>query len=475
MKYIHILLIAVLVVFQTACSDWLDVRPKSEVDQIDLFSGEDGYIDALHGIYLNLGKSEVYGDNLTMSFIDVLAQNYFIPSGSNYTDVAFYDFDNAVGEAKVSSIWGEMYNAIANCNNIIEHIEKADDAMFSGTNYSRIKGEAYALRAFLHFDLLRIFNAPIISNPDFIGIPYVDDFKVEVSDQLSTSVTIGRILEDLNMASSLLKNADEILSTEEEQNNVETYRENYINYYAVVALQARVNLYKGDFATALASANEVINAENFELMNPQEIVPNNDYTFYKEHIFCLFSLKIGESARIHFKDNSDDELICAERSAEWYEGDDIRHKYWFEIVSSSTGTGEKRFMVKYNRPSDEDEEKHYQDPIIPLIKLPEMYLIAAEATAQSDLSSGITLLNELKTNRITTPLEADTDMETFMIALKAEYEKEFYGEGQLFYFYKRMNYPVIEGADKSTIEMNDEKYTLPFPKNEVQFGGRENQ
>jgi hypothetical protein len=439
---------------------------------MDLFSGEDGFMDALHGIYLDLGKGGVYGDNLSMSFLDILAQNYFIPSGSHYMDVAFLKYDNAMGEGKSSAIWSAMYNAIANCNNIIEHLNKADQSMFSGNNYDRIKGEAHALRAFLHFDLLRIFNAPIASNPDFLGIPYVDEFKVEVSEQLTTTVAIARVLEDLELAGELLKEVDEVDVDEVTLGG--SYRENYLNYYAVVALQARVNLYKGDYAGALAASNEVISSTVFEWMNPQDIVTSHDYTFYKEHIFSLFSLKIGQSARGHFKDKADDELICADRSSDWYEGDDIRFKYWFETVSSSTGTGEKRFMVKYNRPTNEEEEKMYQDPVIPVVKISEMYLIAAEALAQTDLAGGVALLNELKTNRITTPLDEDADMETFMLALKAEYEKEFYGEGQLFYFYKRMNYTAIEGADMSMIEMNDEKYTLPFPNNEVQFGGREN-
>jgi hypothetical protein len=55
-------------------------------------------------------------------------------------------------------------------------------------------------------------------------------------------------------------------------------------------------------------------------------------------------------------------------------------------------------------------------------------------------------------------------------ALQKEYQKEFVAEGVLFYFYKRLGQAGITNSGGSVIEMNDAKYTLPYPDLEIQSG-----
>ena len=466
MKKIYIILLAALCF--TACADWLDVRPQSEVDQNDLFANEEGFQNALNGVYLELGKDDLYGDNLSLSITEVLAQNYVMSSGDKLFEILNYNYSTDIGENKISSIWGTAYNVIANCNNIIEHLNTSSPSLFSLNNYKRMQGEALALRAFLHFDLLRLFNAPYASQPDAMGIPYVTEVKTTTTAQQTTNQSLADVLKDLEIAYNLLKEADEITGDE----SANSYRENRMNYYAVAALRARVSLYKGDYANALTFANEVIESERFQWILPGGIVNKNDYVFYSEHIFSLYNLKIGETARKYFSSESFDKMVCAGRIGSLYEGDDIRFKYWFKLESSAGSN--KRFMTKYNRLLDEGESKNYQPPTIPMIKLSEMYLIAAEAMAQTNLPAAIKLLNEMKSKRVTSEIDENSDVLTFMVALDKEYQREFVGEGQVFYHYKRMNYTNIAAAGAGSIEMNDEKYTLPFPEDEVTFGGREN-
>lgn len=458
-----------LVLTLPSCKDWMDVKPKSEVDQIELFQSEEGYYDALNGVYLMLGDGNLYSDKLTMSFLDVLAQNYFIPTGHNYIDLVFYNYDTEFGEGTIAGVWNKAYNVIANCNNIIKHIEADGASKFTGNNYNYIKGEAIAIRAMLHFDLLRMFNAPFMSDPEFLGIPYVSEFNIELTEQSTSNEALDLVIADLKKAHALL--ADDEVKMETEDSN--TYRENRFNYYAVAGLLSRVYLYKNDYANAAQYAEEVILSERFEWMNPSDIQSDLDFVFYRELIMGLYDTKAGETARgyfVHVDGTQPNELICADRSADWYEGDDIRFKYWFETVS--TMDGDKRFMKKYNRPKETEQAQYYQDPVLPLVKLSEMYLILAECKAKTNLVEGIQVINEMKIERRTSELAEDIDEATFMTELTKEYEREFYGEGQLFFFYKRMNVPVVIGADGSNLTMDDAKYTLPLPASEVQFGGR---
>ena len=57
--------------FCAGCCDWLDVRPKSQVKEEDLFTSEAGFRDALTGIYALMGSVDTYGGNSTMGLLDI--------------------------------------------------------------------------------------------------------------------------------------------------------------------------------------------------------------------------------------------------------------------------------------------------------------------------------------------------------------------------------------------------------------------
>ena len=90
---------------------------------------------------------------------------------------------------------------------------------------------------------------------------------------------------------------------------------------------------------------------------------------------------------------------------------------------------------------------------VPMIRLSEMYLIAAESGFNAHKDVAIGLLEELRKNEIT-----------------KEYQREFIGEGQLFYWYKRLGLPVDQGS--TTITLEPSQFCLPLPATEVEFGGR---
>lgn len=66
-------------------------------------------------------------------------------------------YDESSCETRINSMWSSSYNVIANINELIGYIDEANPGMFTGRNYHLIRGEAYGLRAMLHFDILRLF------------------------------------------------------------------------------------------------------------------------------------------------------------------------------------------------------------------------------------------------------------------------------------------------------------------------------
>ena len=138
----------VLLMF-ASCNDWLDVEPKSQVKDKDLYSSESGFKEALAGVYSIMTQEYLYGKELTFGMLGVLAQEWDnLPT--DYTDDKDYKYENTKPEVRIDSVWNGLYNAVANANKLLEEID-GKKSVFSGVNYDVIKGEALALRAFLHF------------------------------------------------------------------------------------------------------------------------------------------------------------------------------------------------------------------------------------------------------------------------------------------------------------------------------------
>lgn len=60
----------------SSCGEWLDVQPKTSIEQDDLFSQEYGFKDALTGFYIKMGETGLYAQNLTYGYLDLLAGLY---------------------------------------------------------------------------------------------------------------------------------------------------------------------------------------------------------------------------------------------------------------------------------------------------------------------------------------------------------------------------------------------------------------
>ena len=64
MKIKNIFLTLAVAVASSACSDWFDVSPKTDIKTDDLFKDETGFQSALTGCYGNMTKDKTYGDDL---------------------------------------------------------------------------------------------------------------------------------------------------------------------------------------------------------------------------------------------------------------------------------------------------------------------------------------------------------------------------------------------------------------------------
>ena len=99
----------------TACSDWFDVAPKTDLTAEKLYSTESGFESALTGIYLSMVTTEAYGGNMSFGLLDQLAQEYdYLPDGAvDQTAIYNYATTTSAGFAtkqKLAQSWLKLYN-----------------------------------------------------------------------------------------------------------------------------------------------------------------------------------------------------------------------------------------------------------------------------------------------------------------------------------------------------------------------------
>ena len=115
----------------TSCNEWLDVSSDQEVFEEDAFASTKGYRSALTGIYKTVASESLYGQELTWGLKSSLSWNYqtglAIPKYRNPLQAAINGesdfYTNGTTKAIIENIWKKAYNAIANCNNLLQEIE----------------------------------------------------------------------------------------------------------------------------------------------------------------------------------------------------------------------------------------------------------------------------------------------------------------------------------------------------------------
>ena len=76
MKHLQYIAFITASLLLTSCNEWLDVQPKSQVEDTELFETESGYKEALAGVYSSMVSTSTYTKEMTYGFIGVLGQEW---------------------------------------------------------------------------------------------------------------------------------------------------------------------------------------------------------------------------------------------------------------------------------------------------------------------------------------------------------------------------------------------------------------
>lgn len=490
-KTIWLLPLLCCLLLLNSCNKWLDVNPATQTSENEQFNNQQGYIDVLFGIYQQMNKVSSYGGNLSYGLLDILAGRYENKSNVSdwYGQVARYNYSSNFTSqydalAQITNVWSSSYASIAQANYLLKNMDRGK-AILGPDTYNLIKGEALGLRGFLHFDLLRMF-APAYqdgANASVPAIPYMVDFTVVPEKRGTMETVLNHCIQDLKEAESLLAGDQQIDQIADNQSATSgelslMYRQNHLNYWAVKASLARIYFFMGKKDSALSYADQVIQSDQFHFITQDNISTDPvgtsaDLTFTSEHIFSIYNSKLKTIADDLFKSETassgevKDLFSTRGKLDAIYEvsltgyGTDLRSP-----VASKSLWSQLSPSVVYTKKFYFDAPNNVKEGLIPVIKLAEMYYIAAESAPT--MAEATSYLNQVRSARLIPALPDNISAETLSAELMKAYRKEFYGEGQLWFYYKRTN--TLNIPDGVGNPMNDLKYTFPMPQDEIEFG-----
>ncbi|MEP2056984.1 MAG: RagB/SusD family nutrient uptake outer membrane protein, partial [Maribacter litoralis] len=235
--------------FFLSCDDELnDLQPFVEGNPETFFNSVSAFQNGVDGAYKQLWNYYSDPGSGLQGIPDILADNVILvrtgrTSNSNYFD---YRYVASTGGA-IDYYWSEAYEAVNVANLVIAQIDNLGD----GEDKDNILGQALAIRAWAHFDLVRIYGKIPTQSADAnssLGITYikVEDGDTEDPFAEPTRETVAsnyaEIIGDLERASQLIG---------------EDNGQGKLNTEGVYALLSRVYLYNGEYQKVIDAANEV--------------------------------------------------------------------------------------------------------------------------------------------------------------------------------------------------------------------------
>lgn len=474
MKKINILFTILGIVLLSSCEGFLDVKPTNSGDaSTSITTAADAKV-IISGLMSKMVSSNYYGRNFFM-YGDAKGGDFAIRSQGRGLD-ALYVFNHSASSNSYSGYWSQMYHCILQINNLLENIDKIEAAGKGSAALSDYKGQALTARALIYFDLVRLYGKPYNMDNASLGVPLILE-TLDASAQ-PTRATVAQVYEqivtDLTTAAPLMGKTKVL---------------GYLNYYANQAIQARVYLNMGNNAAALTAAQEVITSGKYSLYSNANWVSSWSAENGSESIFELgvylseadlgtsslgfYLLRTGTQKGAMGWFMASDEFLARLNQ----DPSDVR---WgiMDYDETYTDTGVKRYgsCRKYTGVNLLGDKGSATAVNIKVIRLSEMYLIAAEAAFPTNKQLAADYLKEIRKRSPNLAVPTATNITMQMI--KDEKSKELFAEGQRYFDRIRWNESITFNDDfifpaviithrNKTIDRTFYKTILPIPKSEI--------
>jgi hypothetical protein len=484
MKLKHIksiLLASALVVSTGACKKVLEPELTYAIEASRLKTIID-FERVLNGAYATMRDVGYYsfgysngGDVPTDNLIETTAS-----LGNNRPLAQWY---YTIGSGVISRVWLSPYRAINQANAVLDNIDNLQETVPGQKN--RIKGQALAIRALAHFDLMRFFAASYNRNSDAFGVAIKKKSEATYPPRNTVKECYDFIYDDLTQAEELLSDIDVPVNSGS--------RKIRLDIHGVRALRARVSLYAKQWDDAKKYADLVINESGVSLggitagvgvtagainnTTTFQSVWFNDLNSVAETIFAV-AFNVGQGSPGFFPSDGMNAFTVSNNWISLFGTNptaDVRYNVTYNPSASPASNSYLKFTGRFTGtalPRDGNVD-------VKVFRIAEMYLIRAEANANlgndNAARSDIRLLRQ---NRISGYNPVTDVIPDVLEAIQIERRKELVGEGHRWFDAKRYNIGFDRGASPGSgdcpatapdcsLSAGDKRFVFPIPQSEI--------
>ncbi len=447
----RIALIVVGVAFISSCDDLLDTSPSTEVDPETAQEDIDGIEAIMTSVYNRLQSEWRYGREVTLG-PDVLADN----TDQHPNTSGRYDGMAVNSQGSHVTFWNTAYLTINEANFVIDG---AGDVDAPEHVQQRLLGEALFLRGYTYFDLARTYGYEPGREVDgwtqsaiIRTEPTRDRDQADLRARSSNTEVYQQALDDLTEAAELLADEDR-----------DVY---FASFEGAHGLLARLNLYlenwqdavdHAEIALAETGAELITDEDDFTDGNPFSEVPNEESIMELNIDPVEESLGSNDGLCPYTNPQHWHDVIPSQNLLDIFDEDDWRLNLFAEHDDGFP------YTLKWNCSTGATDDN------VPLIRVPEMYLIIAEAQAElGNFEDAHDALNTLREARGIDPVSGYNDAEDFIVEeVLSERRRELNFEGHRFYDLKRRAMDIPKQDGLPTLDYDDFRVLSTLPSDEV--------
>ncbi len=448
----------------SAC-EVVDIDPTHVLDGKNAFKSlEDvdahltGVYSYFRGYYANFG---VLGDIMT----DNLAETSESLGGLR----AISDWKYVANDGTVNAAWQQPYQIIKDANLVIKNVDRFEETETGQA--ARIKGQALAIRALSHFELLKYFAIEYDRNSTALGVPIKINTDITTPSRNTVKEVYDQIYADLQDAKDLLSGTlDQSINTDLNRSRIDDI--------VVDAIMARVALYAKDYATAIDAATNVIEDSGLGLATPEEFASIWASDAVANEVIWSVTYTAGQgqvAANVFFVPNDRLAFKFSQDLIGLYDPivDSVRYNAYFsdKIEAGNVHRLGELIPIKYlgRNPVEPDGVNNFK-----VFRVAEMYLIRAEAYAYSNQdANALDDLNTLRAARTPEYVDENYAGAELKEEIQIERRKELFLEGHRWFDLRRAEEDIDRGGDCQApataceLPASSNRWAWPIPQSEL--------
>ncbi len=444
----NLMLATVLLVSLASCKkSFLELNPPTSLTPEAALATEADLQVALRGAYAGLKSTALYGRSL-MVIGDIMGDNTYQSTLNTNRYTLFNNYTYNVTDGDVAGLWNASYSVILRANNII------NSTVAANANVNQYKGEAYAIRALAYYNLVRFFGTPYTQDPTALGVPLVTTYNADLKPgRAKVSEVYALINADLTQAYTLM---------------TKFTNSSQFSKYAAKALQAKVYNTMGDKTNAKTAALDVITNSGFTAVTAAAHAGYWAGVSYRtDKVETLFELSFDAVANnafdalayIYLQSGNYGDMLCSDDLYATFAANDARKALY---ATGTRGGLASVFVNKYSSFSGDHSDTK-------VIRMSEMYLIAAEASYPANEADAIKYVNEVTSRRGAAAI-ASTGA-ALLEDIITERRKELAFEGERYHDLQRLKRDVVRStnypAAARTIAFSNFRRIMPIPQGEL--------